>query len=660
MAERDRKKEIKEAYEQAWGSFGSWQTQAEQDIRAVNKNAWTSQDLEKMVKQRRDPMTFQLIRRNINWISGYQREHLLSTKYDPVENADERTAGQLTSIGTWVFQHSNYYFTISDAFEFALKAGINLINTYKDGNGDTMFDRYAYNQFVLDPTFRSRTLKDCQYGILRKHINHTEAKMLLPSKESFIDAIKESDSAAAHQDEMFTNYQPPTLYGQKLLTYDEFTQRTTKNQKVVLIPLLNSETVWPGTDAELKQEINRLKYDLEIPAEYIKVITRSAKTVEVTAYLNGEEMWNEIDPFGIGDFSFTPVMAYFDPDAKDFNDKIQGVARLLVDSQRASDKRMMSMTARFDMAAGPGLDFEKGALVDDEDAFATAPGQPRQFEKDAIAQNRYRDRITHDIPPSEIQLHDIFDKNMPKMININEEMFGVPPKGKMQIAGMLAKLRVGTGLIGQRGLFHNLALSTKVIGGKALKLFQQYTPDKVRRIINEEPAPAFYTHDFGKYDAVAAEGMLTDTQNNQFYAELVGLKEMGARMNDPFPASWKTLIKYMPVHAKMKDELIKEMEAAEQKAQQEQAKQQQVQEMMQKLQIMGMQSQMLENRAQAEERRTQSTENTTGAALDRVNTMTKIQEMQQSMQLNPLMELAKLAIEFEKVQQQNVEAKAKS
>lgn len=652
--QRDRKQELKDAYDQAWQSFGSWQLQAKSDIRAVNKNAWTEKDLVKMIKQKREPMTFPLIRRNINWISGYQREHLLSIKYDPVENADEQTADQFTNIGTWVYQHSNYYHTSSDAFEFALKSGINLVNTYNDRNGDTNFDRYAYNQFVLDPTFRSRSLKDCQYGILRKHVNPTEAKMLFPGKESFIDSIAKTSDA--QDDEMFTNYRRPTLYGSSLLAADEFQQRTTKNQKFIMIKPTNTEILWTGTNRELKTLIEFLVQDQGIPGEMISVITRTERTVEVTAYLNGEEMWTKVDPFGIGDFSFTPVMAYFDPDADSFTDKIQGVARLLVDSQRASDQRMMSMMAVFDQQAGSGMDFEEDSLVDEEDAFETRSGQPRKFKRGAISGQKYQDRAIRDIPAGMFGLHDTFDKNMPKMININEEMFGVPPKGKMQIAGMLAKLRVGTGLIGQRGLFHNLALSTKMIGGKSLKLFQQYTPDKVRRILNEEPVPGFTKHDFGKYDAVATEGMLTDTQNNQFYAELVAMMELGGKIGNPFPASWKTVTKFMPVQAKLKNELVKEMEQREKQLAQEKQKADQMQQMAQVLEIERSKGEILGNRGIAEERRAKATENITDAALNRVKTIAEINDIG----VNRLLQLIDKGIQLEQLTQQNLEVKAKS
>ena len=652
--ERDRKSELKEAYDQAWSSWGTWQQRAKVDIKAVNKNAWTEKDLQKMLKQKRDPMTFPLIRRNINWISGYQREHLLSVKYDPVEDADQQTADQLTNLGTWVYQHSNFYHTTSDAFEFALKAGINLVNVYSDRNGDTSFDRYAYNQFVLDPTFRSRSLADCQYGILRKHINRTEAKMLLPGKETYVDSLPE-DSAFG-DDEMFTNYRRPSLYGSKLLAYDEFQQRTTRNQKYIIIKPTNTEKLWTGTNAELKDLIDQLIQVHGIPAYMIDVIQKTERTVEVTAYLNHEEMWTEVDPFGIGDFSFTPVMAYFDPDADEFVDKIQGVARLLVDSQRASDQRMMSMMATFDMQAGAGLDYEESALVDDDDAFNTKAGQPRLFAKGAISGQKYKDRVIPDIPAGMFQLHDTFDKNMPKMININEEMFGVPPKGKMQIAGMLAKLRVGTGLIGQRGLFHNLSLSTKVIAGKSLKLFQQYTPDKVKRILNEEPVPGFTTHDFGKYDAVAAEGMLTDTQNNQFYAELIAMKEMAAKMQDPLPVSWKTIVGYMPIQAKLKNELVKEMEQREQQQQQASEKADQIQKVSQMLEIQRVEGEILGNRGIAEERRAQAVENISDAALNRAKTVAEIKDIG----VGRFLEMVKTVIEMESVQQQNQEVKVKS
>ncbi len=168
--ERDRKKEYDEAYNQAWAGFGAWQTNVKKDLRSYLGDPWTSADKHRLNKQRRDIMSFPLLRRNVKWISGWQSRHRLSLKFDPIENADEQTASQLTAAGLWVMQYGNGYQIISKAFEGALKTGLNLVNVYNDRNSNTKFDQFFYNQFLLDPTFTRVDLEDCHYGILRKHI----------------------------------------------------------------------------------------------------------------------------------------------------------------------------------------------------------------------------------------------------------------------------------------------------------------------------------------------------------------------------------------------------------------------------------------------------------------------------------------------------------
>ncbi len=647
--ERDRKKEYDEAYNQAWSGFGNWQSGVKKDLRSYLGDPWTSADKHKLTKQKRDIMSFPLLRRNVKWISGWQSRHRLSLKFDPIENADEQTANQLTAAGLWVMQYGNGYQIISKAFEGALKTGLNLVNVYNDRNSDTKFDRFFYNQFLLDPTFTRIDLEDCHYGILRKHITRQKAKMLLPGKEAFIDNFKEDPSG---RDEKFPNYARPTLFGEKLLAYDEFQQRTTQKRKIIIVRPLNQEIVWKGTDAELDRLIGQFMMR-GIPSELISIITRWEPTVEVSAYLEGKEVNHSIDPFGIGDFSFTPIICFFDPEEDDMTLKLQSLIHGLIDSQRASDKRILSMVAMFEQQIGVGVDYEEGALVDPEDAFKTGHGAPRLLTEGAISGNRYRDRIVPNIPSGMFQLQNLFDQMIPKMVNINEERIG-PVDSKVQIAGILAKLRADSGMIGLSGIFDDLSLSHKMIGQKMLKLIQQYPADKIKRIINEEPSQAFYTREFGKYDCVCTEGTLSDTQRNVFYTELVNLKRLGLELQDPAPISWATLIKYAPIQ--MKQELIQEMQKLEQQRQQQQARQQKMQDMIQQLAIGKAQAEMAADRGRAEERRAQAVEDTTGAALDRVMTMTKIQELREA----PLERLLKIALEYEKIGQVNVEAKQKA
>ncbi len=651
--ERDRKSEYKEAYDQANAGFGRWQMQIKKDLKVFLGDPWTGADRIRFQKEHREPASFPQIRMIINWIAGYQSDNVRSIRYDPTEDGDDTTAEQLTAINVWVMQHCNGYDIISDAFEGCLKAGMNLVNVYNDRNFDTSLERFGYNQFLLDPTFSRRDLRDCNYGMIRKYITREDARMLLPGKESFIMGLDNKNTDA--EGDMFPYYPRPALYGEKLLAYDEFQQRTSVERKIILLRPLNKEIVWQGTKKQRERFIEGLVQNDGIPPNLISVFSRWEKTVEVTAFLEGHEVNTGIDLFGIGDFSFSPIIAYYDPDFDDMSMKLQSVVRGLVDAERAGDKRMMAMTAVFEQQIGAGLDYEVDALVDDEDAFLMGSGKPRLFKSGAISGKKYQDRIIPDIPQGMFQFEDLTSKKMLRSVGINEEMTGFAEGGNPQIAGYLAKLRISGGLVGLKGIFRHLALSQRTIGKKMLKLYQQYPIAKVRRILNEDPSPQFQTRDFGKYDCATVEGIITDTQKNMFYADLVSLVEMLIRLKQPVPPFMLTmLLKNAPIAGK--PELLKMIQQYEQQQAKASQEQKQKQDMMQMLEIERVKGEIFANRGIAEAQRAKAVEDISDAALNRVKVIAEINDIG----AGRIMELVNLGLQFEQIKQQNREVTAKS
>jgi hypothetical protein len=639
MSEADRKSDFEEAYKQGQAGFGSWQMQAKNDLKVYLGDPWNAADRRKFNREHREAMSFPLIRRNIKLISGYQRKNRLSIKYDPIENGDQQSAQIFTAAATWALQYANGYNIVSDAFEGALTTAINLVNLYNDRNQYTRFDRFFYNQFVLDANFSYRDLSDCHFGILRKYITKDAAKMLLTDKDKFIDALP-TDGI----DDKFPQFKAPTLYREKLLAYDEWQSRTTREQIVIINRYTGIETEWKGSKKDLGLLLSAYPF--------LETITHRIPTVEVTSFLGGEEVSHAIDPWGIGDFSYTPVIAFWHPEYDHMEQKLQSVVHGMVDAQKGSDIRMMAMISRFEQQIGGGLDFEEGTLIDEDDAF-TAGQKPRQFSKDALAQNRARDRVIQPVDAAEFQFFQLFGDVMTKSVNINEELLGTIT-GNPQIAGYLAQFRAGQALVGLRDLFDNLSYSQKLIGQKLLKLIQQYTPSRIKRITNQEPTREFYTRDFGTYDAVAVEGMITDTQRNLMYSELIQLKETGNKIDDPAPIPWSIIFKYAPIQ--MNTELMQHLQQLEQQQQAEAAERKKMEEMAMQLQIAQAMGQIDADRSRAEERTTQAVENQTGAAYDRAKTAAEIADLK----TKPWLELIKQAIALEKIGQQNAKAQVKS
>ena len=488
--ERDKKKDFNEAYMQAWPSFGTWQAEAKRDIQAYLGDIFTAEEKRRLRLRGSDVLNVQLIRRLVKWVAGFQADHRKGIKYAPIEGADDRTAADFTEIAVWVMQHSKGYEIITKAFEHALKAGLSLVNTFNDVNLDTRLDHFFYNQFILDPSFTRLDLNDCRYGIIRKFITKDQAKILLPMGTH--SAIAGLDDERPKSDEKFPNYKTPVVHGSKMIAYDEFQERTTKEQIIIINRLDGTEREWRGTKAQLEQQLPLILQRNGIPAQLVSTITRQKETVEVSAFLNGEVYNTERDPFGMDDFSFTPIWCYYDPEYDRFDWKLQGFVRGLKEIQRAVSKRFIAEVAYHENSIAAGLDFEEGTLMDPEDAWATGT-QPRMFKEGALANNKTRDRVPPPPRQGNLELEQVLEESMAKTIGITPEMLGLPPNGsKEQISGILNQIRIATGMVGQRGVFDDLSTSQNIIGGKIQKLMQRYPIEKIKRILGREPSQAFF------------------------------------------------------------------------------------------------------------------------------------------------------------------------
>src|SRR5574338_550779 len=115
---------------------------------------------------RRRQFNFNRIRRIVNMITGYQRQHRKSTIVLPREGSDEATADQFSKLMIYSDNYHNVLNTISDAFEGCVTTGMNLLSVWLDYrsdpvNGDIKVDNVSYNGYLIDPYFKKMDLSDC-------------------------------------------------------------------------------------------------------------------------------------------------------------------------------------------------------------------------------------------------------------------------------------------------------------------------------------------------------------------------------------------------------------------------------------------------------------------------------------------------------------------
>lgn len=514
---------------------------------------------------RKRQFSFNRIKRVVNMISGYQRQHRKSVAATPVLPHAQQGADDFTKL----LYHTDNFASIneveSDCFEGALITGMNLMSIWMDYrtdpvNGDIKVDQCAHNAFLIDPYFRKMDLSDCNNLWTRKFLSQNVVAGLLPGRESEIKNLR----GWANRDGKF-QFEPESYnYGnQDLLIYDEFWYLSTRKQ-VCLVDVQTGEAMeWRGHDddlgAFLKIYPQIIKIDNEIPTTRLAIVVQ------------GKVMYHGPNPLGIDRYPFVPVWAYYKPDIPYFPWRIQGVVRGLRDAQYLYNRRRIIELDILESQINSGYKYKENALVNPKDVFLQ--GQGKGLALKAEAQMTDVEKIEPaQVPPSMIQLSELLGQEISQISGVNEELLGSAEDDK---AGILSMLRQGAGLTTLQVLFDNLDRAKKLLGTLRIELIQaNWTPGKVERILGREPADEFYNRAFSKYDIIVEEMPLTSTQKQLALRQALYLKELGI----PIPTSY--LIKNMNIPDK--DDLMQAIEETEQ-AQQKQ------QEMMQQLQMQQMQ-----------------------------------------------------------------------
>lgn len=548
----------------------------------INQSFWSEADVDSRFKAgdqsiwndiygnlpafRKRQFNFNRIRRIVNMISGYQRQHRKSTIVTPIEARGQQGADQFTKLMYHINNKGGVYELMSDAFEGAVTTGMNLLSVWMDYrndpiNGDIRVDNVSYNGYLIDPYFKHMDLSDCNSVWTRKYLSRPQCMALLPDRK---DEIKNL-SGWGNRDGKFQFLPESFNYGmQDLIIYDEFWYLSSRMQ-TLLVDTVNGETTeWRGEDEDLSDFLRMypqvIKIDQEIP------------TTKLAIVVQGKVMYHGPNPLGIDRYPFIPVWAYYEPQIEYFPWRCQGVVRGIRDAQYLYNRRRIIELDILESQVNSGWVYKENALVNPKDVFIQ--GQGRGIALKAEAQITDVQRIeAPQVPPSMIQLSEMLGQELGQISGVNEELLGSAEDDK---AGILSMLRQGAGLTTLQVLFDNLDRSQKMLGDLQIDLIQSnWTPGKVQRILGEEPTQEFYNRAFNKYDAVVEEAPLTSTQKQLALRQALYLKELGI----PIPTGY--LIKNMNIPDK--EELIQEITQAEQAQAQQQ--QQMAQLQMQQLQV---------------------------------------------------------------------------
>lgn len=637
--------EFQENYRYAHDFWAPFVKSAQISTLGASGYTWSDNELKAFEKEGREPIEYNIMRRPLQFFSGYLRDNLHSVVVSPVEGSDQQTADQFTELQYYIWNKGKGYSTFLDASDEGMKSGISLCGVQMDYtkdfvNGDISFFKRTYNSFYLDPTFENIDLTDCGFAITRDLIEKNTVKSLLP----YVDPQVIDDIQGAFRDDKFLSYHPnfTTLSrNRNLLAYDQYYKRTNRERKFLVdeksgyyrdITDLSSEEI-----KKLENGIYRLRKLYEEAEDasnlppMLSIRNVERPFIELSIMLNGQRVYCGEDHTGITDtYPFRPIVCYMEPSIWMPSQRLQGLSQTLWSAQREFNKRHMKITNMMDTQIATGYKYLIGS-VDPEDLQQS--GQNRIVGIDPENAPQGLDSVQElsggTASPALFEYQNILDQLTLTLANVNESVLGIDDKGNTQISGRLAEVRIGQGLRSNRKIFDHIETAQLELGNLVLKAIQaNYPSEKVQRILGEEPTQQFYEKEFEQYDAVLKEGVRSKTQRDALYYEYVNLKRDGL-VDIPESA----IVDMLPSSGGNTD-LQEVIQKRDEQRQQEQARQTQLQDTLIEADIDEKRALANERRTRADsneglriERASEAVQNEAQAVLDRAKAITEIADM---------------------------------
>ena len=600
---------------------------------------FTSEEADTAKVRNRNLLVINKLKRQIRLLEGYEIRNRHILKISPVGREDDVVSRQMTAAVMQLMATANGYDCVSEAFKWgSLVTGSNLVELWKDRAGNLQFNRRGYNSFLLNPTVTKSDLSDCPDILTGAWITKDSAASLVPTAD--LDDIPPTTSSIRWED--IGN--PFIIQSGKMRLYEEWWKRETEYEQRIVHKVTGQDILYKDFVAKFaggdSKEANRWIVETKLPngMPALSKYKKPRSVIKLAIFIDGQFVWDGENPLGLDDYNFVWMHGEFCPEHNRDDLKLQAFLSTLRDPQTARNRKVNQALDIIESSLQAYKVVRSDKLENYEDVYKSGQGVVLHV-KEKVNEALSLSEIFRQVPGAEpgqgiFGLMESLDKDLTDVGGLNEEIFGSDDK---DIPGILHKYRTGQALTGQAGLFSCFRAAKKQLGIKVVKAIQHnYSPQMVQRIINEMPVPEFYTPDLSQYDCVPTEGLLTDTQQELFYAELKGLRTAFPDMAQVITPV--DLIQASPIQ--FKKELLDIIAQRQKQLEQTQAKAVQDQQAM---------TQLVAAQTQADIARSVKDmqaidESKADTALTRVKTAAEINDLKTA----PILELIKLAVDLEK------------
>lgn len=640
--EHDIRQMFNERYDFAYRNWEPFLAEAQVDLAYFLGDQWSAKEKQQLKEEKRNALVINKIRPKIKMVTGYERRTRMSIITEPVGDEDQAIADQINQALLLVQQKDKTYQTKSDAFESMLKTGLNFVDLRLDYSeddvyGDIVSERIPYNGVLIDPRTTRRDLSDCEFILRRKLVGRDTAKSLVPWASDEIDDIPHEN--------LDNKFPLMAQFGdsrnQDVMKYDEMWSRSFKPVRQIVDKVSGTRWTREVFESQFGLVGEQVDQVVEMSGQ-LQWMTRQEPTVDLNIMINGVSVFSGEEPWGLEDFSMTPIFGFWDPEfsgissGDDFGLKLQSLVRCQRDPQTELNRRRNKAIDILNTALNNGFIAKSAAVTNKRSLYQTGQGKVIFLDDDAQPGDVVPLPAAN-VPQGDILAGDLFDKDIAEIAGISEELLGeITSRGP--IAADTVRARQAAGLTLLQDLFDNYNTAQRIIGEKMLKMMVKNwvlprgdtISPKLERILNEPALPAWRDGTILKYDLNIEEANETASQKNLFWQQLLQARSVGIDI----PSS--VLLEAMPIQNK--DKIIEAVQQAEQLQQQQaqiEAEQRQTLNQLSQAKVVAdlslaaeRQGRMAADIGLARERISEMQQNHAQANLDRVRAVKEIEGME--------------------------------
>jgi hypothetical protein len=470
---------------------------------------------------------FNLIRRHINMICGFQRKNRKSTITVPVQENGDTLADDYNKVMRWCEERDGFQEYLSQAFEGSCDTGMTLLYLYPDYtldpiSGDYFTDCVSYNNFLIDQYFRKQDLTDCNGIWRRRWVSKQGAKDLLPGYHKEIDKMRPGDL----KDGRFpVQAELQNLALTNLFPYDEFHYRTTRSATLIIDPKTGESIEWEPDQDDPEDMLDRTLATQ--PWLYTKKV--QVPTVKLCLSLGDHVVYDGANLLNIDQYPCVPSLCYYEPDITNYAWRCMGVIRNLRDPQFLYNMRKVIELEILQSQINSGWIFPIDAVTDVKAFRQSGQGFLVPLKAGHLPQEVQRIEPAA-IPQSLLELSASLSEDITKISGVNEELLGAATDDK---SGILSMLRQGAGLTTLQTIFDKLDYTQRLYGKIRLQAIRKnFSKGKIRNILGHDADPRFWTSHSQKYSIAVEEGNYSTSQRQMELQQLLHFKELGLGIAD--------------------------------------------------------------------------------------------------------------------------------